>query len=72
MSEAEYVQTINAMQTEIIELKLELGAVISQMRGDCDYCKHNGAFLDVPCKGCVWFAAQEFIEGDHWEWCGLK
>ena len=41
--------------------------LIGDTRGDCHYCLHEKNWGDGPCKGCVHFAAKEFIEGDYWE-----
>lgn len=55
---------------EIARMTAERDAAVEQLHGQCDYCKHMGHWLEGPCKGCVWFAAKEFIEGDYWEWIG--
>ena len=55
---------------ENARMTAERDAAVEQLHGQCDYCKHMGHWLEGPCKGCVWFAAKEFIEGDYWEWIG--
>lgn len=45
----------------------ERDKLLAMIRGDCRYCMHNKNPLEGPCKGCVHFAAKEFIEGDYWE-----
>lgn len=55
---------------ENARMTAERDAAVEQLHGQCDYCKHMDRWLEGPCKGCVWFAAKEFIEGDYWEWIG--
>ena len=57
---------------ELGRVRRERDAALEQLHGQCKYCKHKSHMLESPCKGCVWFAAQEFIEGDYWEWIGLQ
>ena len=45
----------------------ERDKLLTMIRGDCRYCTHRKNPLEGPCKGCVHFAAKEFIEGDYWE-----
>lgn len=62
--------TIEHLKSENARMTAERDAAVEQLHGQCDYCKHMDRWLEGPCKGCVWFAAKEFIEGDYWEWIG--
>ena len=55
---------------ELASMTAERDAAVEQLHGQCNYCKHMDHWREGPCKGCVWFAAKEFIEGDYWEWIG--
>ena len=50
----------------------ELEQVKRVIHGDCYYCTHYTSDLSGPCKTCSFFAAQEFIAKDYWQWCGQK
>lgn len=59
------IRAITALLAELEQMKRAI-------HGDCDYCLHHGNCLDSPCKECTHFAAQDFINGDYWEWRGPK
>ena len=63
---------ISNLLGELAGIAAERDAALEQLHGQCGYCKHKSHMLESPCKGCVWFAAKEFIEGDYWEWIGLQ
>lgn len=65
---------VDRLEADYQEAIQKLLALRDSVAGDCTYCQHNDPenISNGPCKGCVHFAAKEFIEGDYWELAEVK
>lgn len=63
-------------------LETENNALIEEVRGNCNLCKHDngpvvGNFQETPCKDCIYYRFRFVYKStdvyvDNWKWRGIS
>ena len=59
------------LRDRLREIIKERDALLSQIHGDCMYCKNKKGRMTFPCTSCVGLRPKQGT-GDYWEWCGMN